>query len=241
MNLLDIAIAKKMGGGGGSEPVIESLSVTENGTYEAPSGVDGYSPVTVNVSGGGGDHDAEDGIIARTISGAYENSTATKVGFYAFYSCTSLTAVSFPNVTSIGANAFNRCSSLTTANFPNATTIGDYAFFLCSSLTAVSFPNVTSIGGSAFSNCSSLATVSFPNVTSISGGAFYGCSRLTAAYFLASSVATLGVGAFTNTPMSNSTYTGSFGSIYVPASLVYSYRNASNWSSYYYRITAYTE
>lgn len=57
MNLLDIAIAKKMGGGGGSEPVIESLSVTENGTYEAPSGVDGYNPITVNVSGGGGGGD----------------------------------------------------------------------------------------------------------------------------------------------------------------------------------------
>lgn len=38
----------------GSTPVINSLSVTENGTYTAPSGVDGYSPVTVNVSGGGG-------------------------------------------------------------------------------------------------------------------------------------------------------------------------------------------
>lgn len=31
-------------------PVIESLSVTDNGTYEAPEGVDGYSPVSVNVS-----------------------------------------------------------------------------------------------------------------------------------------------------------------------------------------------
>lgn len=30
--------------------VIEALNVTENGTYTAPSGVDGYSPVTVNVS-----------------------------------------------------------------------------------------------------------------------------------------------------------------------------------------------
>lgn len=39
-------------GGGGA--VIEALSVTANGTYTAPSGVDGYSPVTVNVSGGGG-------------------------------------------------------------------------------------------------------------------------------------------------------------------------------------------
>lgn len=37
----------------GSTPVITSLSVTENGTYTAPTGVDGYSPVTVNVSGGG--------------------------------------------------------------------------------------------------------------------------------------------------------------------------------------------
>lgn len=34
---------------GGGEPVIEALSVTSNGTYTAPDGVDGYSPVTVNV------------------------------------------------------------------------------------------------------------------------------------------------------------------------------------------------
>ena len=38
--------------GGGA--VVQPLSVTTNGTYTAPSGVDGYSPVTVNVSGGGG-------------------------------------------------------------------------------------------------------------------------------------------------------------------------------------------
>ena len=34
---------------GGADPVIEALSVTSNGTYTAPDGVDGYSPVTVNV------------------------------------------------------------------------------------------------------------------------------------------------------------------------------------------------
>jgi hypothetical protein len=34
--------------------VVQPLSVTQNGTYNPPSGVDGYAPVTVNVSGGGG-------------------------------------------------------------------------------------------------------------------------------------------------------------------------------------------
>ena len=32
-----------------SESVIEPLTITENGTYTAPEGVDGYNPVTVNV------------------------------------------------------------------------------------------------------------------------------------------------------------------------------------------------
>lgn len=39
---------------GGGEPTIEPLTVTTNGTYTAPSGIDGYSPIVVNVSGGGG-------------------------------------------------------------------------------------------------------------------------------------------------------------------------------------------
>lgn len=37
----------------GSTPNIQALSVTANGTYTASGGVDGYSPITVNVSGGG--------------------------------------------------------------------------------------------------------------------------------------------------------------------------------------------
>lgn len=34
--------------------VIEPLEITENGTYTAPEGVDGYNPVTVEVVGAGG-------------------------------------------------------------------------------------------------------------------------------------------------------------------------------------------
>lgn len=146
-------------------------------------------------SGGGGGSDAEDGIIERTISGAYTNS----------------------RVTTIGMNAFHNCSSLTTASFPNVTTISSSAFYRCSSLTEASFPKAKSIGSQAFRNCTKLMSL----------------------YILASSVATLGPSAFLSTPMSLSTYTGSFGSIYVPASLVSSYKTATNWKSYSARITSY--
>lgn len=48
MNYFDILLAKKLNGGGGGDITVESLSVTQNGTYTAPQGK-AYSPVTVEV------------------------------------------------------------------------------------------------------------------------------------------------------------------------------------------------
>lgn len=53
----DIVVTATGGGGAAADPVIEPLEVTENGTYEAPAGVDGYSPVIVNVPTGGGEEE----------------------------------------------------------------------------------------------------------------------------------------------------------------------------------------
>lgn len=36
--------------GGGKAPVIEPLTITKNGNYTPPDGIDGYAPVSVNIS-----------------------------------------------------------------------------------------------------------------------------------------------------------------------------------------------
>lgn len=59
-------------GQGGGEAVIRSLDVTENGTYTAPSGVDGYNPVRVAVSGGGGSITPEEQAALDTLVNASE-------------------------------------------------------------------------------------------------------------------------------------------------------------------------
>ena len=43
------ASAAIMMSGKGKKPVIQSLTVTENGKYDVPNGIDGYGPVIVNV------------------------------------------------------------------------------------------------------------------------------------------------------------------------------------------------
>lgn len=166
---------------GGALVSQSSDTVTENGTVDTTL----ISSLTVNVSGGGGE---EDGIIARTISGAYENSRVTQLGECAFAYCFSLNAVSFPNVTSIGFSAFMYCTHLSTASFPEATSIGNSAFAYCSSLTTASFPKVSSIGSSAFAYCNRLTTANFSVATQISNAAFTSCSNLTTASFPAATM-----------------------------------------------------
>ena len=116
--------------------------------------------------------------------------------------------------------------------------VGDYAFYDCTSLSSIDLPECNYVGSSAFGNCTALTSVNLPMCSYIGMFAFENCTSLTAISLGYSSVATLCYGALNNTPISNSTYTGSFGSIYVPASLVEAYKVANDWSAYADRITA---
>lgn len=51
MDMYDLLLAKSLGGGGGGGVTVEELNVTQNGDYSEDGKA--YSPVHVNVSGGG--------------------------------------------------------------------------------------------------------------------------------------------------------------------------------------------
>lgn len=154
---------------------VEPLSVTENGTYSAPTGY-AYSPVTVNVSGGGGgDFDA---LVERTISGTVTDSDMTTIGSYAFAYCMNLTGASFANATWFGAYAFANCYSLQSAYIPNVTTIQGSGFYRCSSLRDVVADSCVTLQDRAFDGCSALSSFNAPNLSTIRGYAFASCGLI---------------------------------------------------------------
>lgn len=110
-----------------------------------------------------------------------------------------------------------------------ATIVRASAFRECGNLVSVDLPAATSIGNDAFNSCSALTTANFPVATSISTYAFENCGALTTLILRTTEkVATLfNTNAFSNTPIKSGT-----GYIYIPATLIDSYKAATNWSTF---------
>lgn len=123
----------------------EPLTITENGTYNAPTNT-AYDSVTVAVPC----DSFIESVIDKSVTevSASDFSGATSVGAYSFYNCTDLESVALPN---------------------NITSIGDYAFYGCSKLSSVTLPkNITTLGGRyAFSRCTSLTNIDLSNITTL--------------------------------------------------------------------------
>ena len=174
----------------------------------------------------------EKSIIERTIDVGYSDSLLTSLRNYAFIRCKSLPSADLPNCTTIRGHAFYYCQKLSHVNIPACTIIGTDAFGYCAKLSSINPLACTELGIDAFENCTSLSTISLPACTLINNHAFSNCRSLMNVYLMGNSVCTLsGSMVFTNTPMVNSTYTGAFGSIFVPASLLTQYQSATNWAT----------
>ena len=192
-------------------PVLQELNVTENGTYPVPESVDGYGTVTVNVQTTGDISEQEKELIERTVLN-YSNNQVTNIGSYAFYGCSKLQSVSCPNATSVKGNGLMNCSALTSVNLPKVTQLANYAFQGCTSIAKLDFPALTSIQGAVFSNNQSLVALILRSTKMCSLG---------------------NKNSLTGTPIANGT-----GYIYVPSTLVDTYKANANWSTYAAQIRA---
>ena len=211
----------------GSTPTLITKTITQNGTYNASSdNADGYSSVTVNVSGGG----SFVGLNREVVNGKYSMpfasftfslpSNAIDIGqyvmYYAFQNCTGLTNADLSNLTTISGQsamqyAFRYCTGLTSVDLSNLTTISgqsamQYAFQGCTGLTSANFNSLTTLSGRSamyytFSGCTNLTSVSLNNLTTISGYqamgyAFQNCKKLVALHF--PSLTSTSFGSYTN-------------------------------------------
>ena len=118
------------------------------------------------------------GTTAKTIADG-KGGSYSDYGFA--YGCTSLTYVNLSCITSIGASAFYGCTSLENINFPESiTAINNNAFQGCSLLNKdINLPNLTSLGSSAFYNTKIKKVSNLGNITTINGYAFNNCTELT--------------------------------------------------------------
>ena len=152
-------------------------------------------------------------IINRTISGYYENKQVQMISAYTFMGCSQLSA----------------------ASFPDAFFTGNYAFADCISMSYINVPNLYYIGNNSFLNCSSLTFISLPKVSTIYSLAFMNCRSLMSLYITTSTVPELSYSnAFTGTPLIDPELTGSFGSIFVKASLVSAFKTDTKWKWSFY-------
>ena len=179
-------------------------------------------------------HSAFFSLSAPVFSSVFNASQCTIIDNYAFSSCVTLPGANFINCSSIGNRAFYRCSSLEFINIPSCEYLSNYAFGACSLLSSINLPVCKTIGEGAFASCYSLSIADLGAVTWLKSSTFISCYNLLSVYIRTSFRISLAYNAFSSTPIS--TYTtstgGVRGKIYVPESLVDSYKSATNWVTY---------
>lgn len=186
--------------GGVANPVIEYLEITENGTYTAPDGVDGYSPVNVNVPIPDG-YVVPNGSVNIDTNGTHNVSGKAEVvvevpipeGFIQPSGTKEITENGTYDVTEYaevnvdcpaGGDTSIEDALLTSelsGEYRNdrITKIGSYCFAGKTKLQSVYLPEVVTMTGTfQFQGCSNLAEVYMPKVDFLANSCFYQCSAL---------------------------------------------------------------
>lgn len=144
------------------------------------------------------------------------------------FNATEITGMSAPNAVTIGERSFENCTSMVTADFPNVTSIGTYCFNSCGRLANINIPLLKTVTTAAFYNNASLKRLDLHQATSISTSTLTLCASLKQLIIRTDKVCTLSnPNAITGSGIANKKCL-----IFVPASLVESYKKATNWSAH---------
>ena len=150
----------------------------------------------------GFDKPAGDMVIPSTVTHNDTIYTVTRIDFSAFYECSDITSVVFPNtLTFIGQRAFLSCHGITgEVVIPDSVTIiGANAFFYCNGITSVVFGSgLQEIRDYSFAQCYALEHISnLPEtLTVLDDGAFDRCGNLCDSVVIPPLVTTIGERAF---------------------------------------------
>ena len=150
----------------------------------------------------GFDKPVGDLVIPSTVTHNDTIYTVTRIDFSAFYECSDITSVVFPNtLTFIGQRAFLSCHGITgEVVIPDSVTIiGVNAFFYCDGITSVVFGSgLQEIRDYSFAQCYALEHISnLPEtLTVLDDGAFDRCGNLCDSIVIPPLVTTIGERAF---------------------------------------------
>ena len=161
-------------------------------------------------------------------------SKATKIDNRAFRGCSKLSVINAPMVTEIGSNTLQNSGLLQIPSAENITGILTYGFANCS-ITEANLPSLTELEAHAFNGCKQLVEVNIgEGLKRIPHNVFLNCSVLEIVILRSPDLITLqNINAFDNTLIESGN-----GYIYVPVTLVDSYKSETNWSTYANQIRA---
>jgi hypothetical protein len=145
---------------------------------------------------------------------------------------TQLISADLPNLIRCHDKLFLNCKSLASVNLPKANYIGANAHENNTSLENIKYPSAATVYTASFQNATNLKTVEIGVTTNFARtNVFLGCNSFDTLILRGNAVSTLSnINNFNGGAFAED---ASGGAIYVPSSLIESYKTATNWSVLY--------
>lgn len=164
------------------------------------------------------------GLLSNDLT-EFKSESLTELRAYAFCNCNKLTKIDIPNCTNIATQCFSSASSLEKIEILKSGSVnGTNTFYNCTMLKKVILPLfVSSSASSTFQSCGKLELIDIDTM-SLNFQPFTGCINLKTLIYRRIS----GVNSISSISLLPSIFP-KYGYLYVPESLLESYKKATNW------------